>query len=132
MKNIRHSCLCVNNLESEDFFYRKVLGLHYVDSNREEGDYIKSLLGLDSLTWVKLTTDNGDILELYWLPTTNTDSFNHIAFTVDNIQYIRNKLKEFEIKCSEIKIDANKKHKVMFIKDPEGNLLEIVEEINES
>jgi catechol 2,3-dioxygenase-like lactoylglutathione lyase family enzyme len=130
MKNIRHTCLCVNNLEKADFFYRKVLGLHYVNSDVEEGDFIKSLLGLDSLTWVKLATDNGDLLELYWYPQKTNNSFNHIAFTVDNIQYIRNKLKEFEIKCSEIKLDKNGKHKVMFIRDYEQNFLEIVEEIN--
>ena len=129
IKNIRHSCLCVSNLEKADYFYRKVLGLHYVNSEVEEGDFIQSLLGLDSLTWVKLATDNGDILELYWLPQKTNDSFNHIAFTVDNVQYMRNKLIEFEISCSEIKLDKNRTHKLMFCRDPEKNMLEIVEEI---
>ena len=67
-KNIRHTGICVSNLEQADFFYRNLLGLYYVDSKRESGDYIKSLLRLESLTWVKLKTDNGDLLELYWLP----------------------------------------------------------------
>ncbi len=132
IKNIRHSCLCVSNLQKADYFYRKVLGLHYVNSEEERGEFIKSLLGLDSLTWVKLATDSGDILELYWLPQKKEFSYNHIAFTVENIQYMRNKLKEFEIECSEIQTDKSNKHKVMFIKDNEGNLLEIVEEVYES
>lgn len=131
MKNIRHNALCVDSLEKADFFYRNLLGLKYVDSKRETGEYIKSLLGLDSLTWVKLATDSNDILELYWLPNKNNKSFNHIAFTVDNITRLRNKLIEYEITCSDIKIDDSKKHKVMFVRDPDLNLLEIVEEINE-
>ena len=130
IKNIRHSCLCVNNLEKADYFYRKVLGLHYVNSEVEEGDFIKSLLGLDSLTWVKLATDSGDILELYWLPQKTNDSFNHIAFTVENVQYMRNKLREFEIDCSEIKLDKSGTHKVMFCRDPEKNMLEMCEPVN--
>jgi len=131
-KNIRHSAICVNNLEKANFFYQKLLGLKYDSTGREEGDYIESLLGLKVLTWVKLRTDNGDMLELYWMPNNSTESFNHIAFTVDNVQYIRNKLVEYEIVCSPIKTDKTKTHKVMFCKDYDKNMCEIVEELNES
>jgi catechol 2,3-dioxygenase-like lactoylglutathione lyase family enzyme len=131
MKDIRHSGICCDDLEKANFFYQKLLGLKYMSTGRESGEFIEDLLGLESLTWVKLATDNGDLLELYWLPNKNTQAYNHVAFTVDNLTRIRNKLVEYEIRCSEIKIDASKKHKVMFLKDPDNNLLELVENIYE-
>jgi hypothetical protein len=66
------------------------------------------------------------------LPNNSSESFNHIAFTVDNIQYIRNKFIEYEIACSPIEIDKTKTHKVMFVRDLDKNLLEIVEELDKS
>jgi len=131
MKAIRHVGITVDNLELADFFYRQLLGLKYINSNTEVGDYIKTLLGLKCLTWVKLQTDNGDILELYWLPQKNQPSFNHIAFTVEDVESLKTKLMSYDIKCSDITIDKDKLHKVMFVRDYDENLIECVEEINE-
>ena len=132
MLDIRHSGICVNDLQKGGFFYQNLLGLKYVATGKETGEYIEDLLGLESLTWIKLQTKNGDLLELYWLPNENpTTAYNHVAFTVDNIQRVRNKLVEYEIRCSDIKLDFNKTHKVMFCKDYDNNLIEIVENINE-
>jgi catechol 2,3-dioxygenase-like lactoylglutathione lyase family enzyme len=129
MLDIRHTGICCDDLEKANLFYQKLLGLTYVASDRESGDFIKSLLGLDSLTWIKLATKSGQLLELYWLPNRNNNSFNHIAFTVENLIRIRNKLVEYEIKCSEIKTSKSNKHKVMFCRDYDNNLIELVENI---
>ena len=129
MKDIRHMGICVDNLERGNFFYQNLLGLKYICSAREESEFIQDLLGLETLTWVKLATDNGDLLELYWLPNKCVDSLNHVSFTVDNLLRIRNKLIEYEIKCSPIKLTKSGLHKVMFCRDWDGNLLELVEEI---
>lgn len=129
MLNIRHSGIVVKNLEKALEFYIGILGLKYVNSNEEKGNYIGSLLGLDSLIWIKLKTDNGDLLELYCMAHYKKGEYQHVAFTVDNIAKMRRKLIKKDILCSPIKIDKQKKHKVLFCKDYENNLLEIVEEL---
>lgn len=131
MIDIRHVGVCCSNLEHSTFFYEKILDLKYHSSGREEGEFIQTLLGLDSLVWVKLSTDSGDLLELYWMDNGEEQRFNHVAFTVKNVQYLRNKLVEFEIPCSEIRINKKNTAKIMFTKDPDNNLLELVENINE-
>jgi catechol 2,3-dioxygenase-like lactoylglutathione lyase family enzyme len=129
MLNIRHCGITVDDLEKADFFYRELLGLKYINSKTETDIYIKTLLGLQSLTWVKLKADNGDVLELYWLPQKNEPSFNHVAFTVKNVVSLKNKLEANNIKCSEIQVDKDVEHRIMFCRDYDENLIELVEEI---
>lgn len=131
MKDIRHVGICVDDLEDADLFYRQLLGLKFLDSKTETDEYIRSLLGIKCLTWVKLQADNGDILELYWLPQDNKASFNHVAFTVEDIHTLETKLLRYGIRCSTIKTDKEKKHLVMFVRDFDQNLVELVENIHE-
>ena len=54
----------------------------------------------------------------------------HIALTVDNLDEIYIQLKKLDIKFNhEPQLSPNGKLKVAFCQDPEGNYLELIEEI---
>lgn len=133
MKNVRHSGIVIHNIEKALYFYCKLLGLKEVIRETLSGNYIKTLLSFKTLTYLKLATDNGDLIELYYFPSNNGcikfGTYNHIAFTVKDLDKTYKKLKKEKIHfCSEPILDPTKTHKVVFCEDPSGNLIELVEE----
>jgi catechol 2,3-dioxygenase-like lactoylglutathione lyase family enzyme len=59
-----------------------------------------------------------------------TTGLTHIALTVDNLDELTEKMSNLGYKAiSEVKISPNKKVKVVFVRGPEGIMLELVEEI---
>lgn len=127
--NIRHCGISVRNLKKSYTLYKDILRLKYISSNFEQDEYIQDLLNLKELIWVKLSTQNGSIIELYWIPTSNYKTYNHIAFTVDNINKLRFDLIGIDLECSPIKTNKEGTCKVMMVRDFDQNLLEMVEEI---
>ena len=140
IKAVRHTGVVVRDLEKSTEFY---CALGFVEDNRaiEEGDFIDTVVGLQNtkLEWVKLKAPDGYLLELlqyYSHPEqkeitkqkSNQLGCSHLAFSVDDIDSICEKIEE--IGGSIVNLPAltnNKKVKVAYCYDNEGNLIEIVE-----
>jgi catechol 2,3-dioxygenase-like lactoylglutathione lyase family enzyme len=102
------------------------------------GDYPSTLLGVDNvyLKYTKLQFgDDKTLLELIQFKTPKLKpkmSMAHIAFTVENINNLVAKLFEEGISTISIPLHAPENNvKVCFILDPDGNRIELVEELNE-
>ena len=109
---------------------------------KEESPYIDELLAINdpALTTVKLIDSKGFIIELLkfdnyqveksWIGDLKTTGLTHIALTVDNLNELLVNLKQHNYQpFSEIKISPNKKVQVVFVKGPEGIILELVQEL---
>jgi catechol 2,3-dioxygenase-like lactoylglutathione lyase family enzyme len=140
IKAVRHTGIVVRDLDkSVEFYY----ALGFVKDNQavEEGVFIDVVVGLQNtkLEWVKLKAPDGYLLELlqyYSHPKnqaiskqeSNQLGYSHIAFTVDNIDAVCEKIKK--IGGSIVNSPAltnDKKVRVVYCHDNEGNLMEIVE-----
>ena len=92
------------------------------------------------LTTVKLIDSKGFIIELLkfenyqvgnsWSGDLKTTGLTHIALTVDNLDELVEILRKLDYQTlSEIKTSPNKKVKVVFVRGPEGIMLELVQEL---
>jgi catechol 2,3-dioxygenase-like lactoylglutathione lyase family enzyme len=140
IKAVRHTGVVVRDLEKSTEFY---CALGFVEDNHaiEEGDFIDTVVGLQNakLEWVKLKAPDGYLLELLQYHShpeqkeiakqkSNQLGCSHLAFSVDDIDFICEKIEE--IGGSIVNLPAltnDKKVKVAYCYDNEGNLMEIVE-----
>lgn len=142
--NTRHFGIVVQDIEKSIKFYEG-LGMTLQNRMVEEGPYIDKLVGLENvkLEWAKLKIRDNSVLELLKYhnnPDINNNSnkvqnsnklgCSHIAFTVlninDTISYISSSGGNINKK---VQISPDKKVKVAYCYDIEGNLLEIVQEL---
>jgi catechol 2,3-dioxygenase-like lactoylglutathione lyase family enzyme len=142
IKSIRHTGIVVRDLERASNFYRAI---GFIDSNKaiEEGNFIDQVTGLKhtKLEWVKLEAPDGCLLELLHYHShleskevTNQKSnklgCSHLAFTVDDIKSACDKIRKAGGTVASLPATApNGKAKVVYCHDPEGVLMEIVEEL---
>lgn len=132
----------VNDLEKTRDFWINTLGFKLHIEAKEESPYIDELLAIKdpSLTTVKLIDSKGFIIELlkfrnykvenFWSGDLKTTGLTHIALTVDNLDELVEILRKLDYQTlSEIKTSPNKKVKVVFVKGPEGIMLELVQEL---
>lgn len=140
--NVRHAGIVVNNIKSQIKFYES-LGFEKISSDTENGIFIEQVTGIEGVTleWIKMKSPDGFVLELLQYLShslefkknnapSNKLGCSHIAFTVNNIEQA----------CLHIKtsggtlvnnpaISPNGMVKVAYCHDPEGVLMEIVEEL---
>ena len=141
IKNIRHTGIVVSNLDKALYFYRDILGLKIRREMIESGKYIDNLSALKGVRvkTIKMSADDGNLIELLYYESHPRKSINrdicdigysHIAFTVENLdsEYKRLKEKGIKFNCAP-QISPDGKAKVVFCRDPEGNLIELVEEL---
>lgn len=141
IKNIRHNGIVVSDLDKALYFYRDILGLKTKREMIESGKYIDNLSALKGVRvkTIKMSADDGNLIELLYYeshPRKPIDrdicdtGYSHIAFTVENLDYEYERLKEKGTKfnCTP-QISADGKVKVVFCRDPAGNLIELVEEL---
>lgn len=145
VKNLRHIGLVVRDIKRSLDFYQNFLGLTIARQDTETGDFISRLVGINDVTieWVKLDIPGGGLLELIQhhshpdLKTacettpcpTNRLGCSHPAFTVVNLQVLYERLINGNCQClSEPLHSPDGKVKVLFAYDPDGILLELVEE----
>lgn len=141
MKALRHIGIVVNDLEKTLYFYRDILGLKIRREMVEAGKYIDNLSDLKGVKveTIKMSADDGNLIELLYYeshPRKSIDrdicdmGYSHISFTVGNLDYEYERLKRIGIKfnCAP-QISPDGKAKVVFCRDPEGNLIELVEEL---
>lgn len=141
MACIRHTGIYVRNLDKMKEFYCGVFGLKEIFHGTEEGNYINTLLNAEniSLELYKLMDSNGGILELLEkkgeiIPAAEKTIYDtgcmHLAITVKDADEIYHRLRGMNIHllsspCTSI----DGKAKVCFCQDPEGNFLELVEQL---
>lgn len=119
---ILHTCLNVSDLDRSIDFYTKNLGLvlgnrHKVQQNNAEIAFMRD--------------DTGNAIELtYWAgkKISEGDNFDHIAFETGDVSSAVKTLKGngVTIAMEPFSLQGSKS-KIAFIKDPDGNWLELVE-----
>lgn len=146
IKNIRHAAIVVSDLEKSRHFYETFFGFTLVKEDVEEGSFIEKVVGLTNvrLHWVKLKTPNGVLIELlkYISPESpginhkrenqlaNQLGHSHLAFTVGEMNKFVRLFKELGgTVVNDPAMNPEKTALVCYVHDPEGNILEIVEEI---
>ncbi len=136
----RHVGIVVKDLAKTTDFWANLIGFKLHIDAIEQSPYIDELLGIPNpgLRTVKLIDENGFIIELLefanypakhnWEGSLATTGLTHIALTVKDLESLTTKLKENNYKfISEIKKSPNGAVKVVFVKGPEGLMLELVE-----
>ena len=138
----RHVGIVVKDLAKTKDFWINLIGFKLHIDAKEISPYIDELLGITNpeLRTVKLIDENGFIIELLefanypakdnWEGNLATTGLTHIALTVSDLDSLTSKLKENDYKfISEIKNSPDGAVKVVFIKGPEGLMLELVEQL---
>lgn len=120
---VLHTCLNVMDMNRSIDFYSKQMGLKFV--NRRE---IKQ----NNAEIAFLTDDAGGAIELtHWRDKktlTEGDNFDHIAFEVQDVEGTVNKLRaDGVIIAMEPYSLQGSSNKLAFIKDPDGNWLELIQ-----
>jgi len=138
----RHTGIVVQDMEKSLRFWRDIMGLKVQVDFREKGEFIDTvqhLKGVD-LRMIKLAAPDGTLIELLKddahptpVPTRNDlcdCGIRHIAFTVADVDQSWKTLKDYggEV-LSPPTVSPDKKARLFFTRDPEGNLLEIVQMI---
>lgn len=147
LKGIRHTGLVVRDIEKSLQFYEKLLGFKVVLRETEKGPYIDKLVNIENaeLEWVKLGAPGNPVLvELieYKYPSDKKGEVicnnpsdklgcSHIAITVSNISQIYELLCSEGVHCNHApQLSPDQKVKVIYCHDPDGIIVEIVEELN--
>jgi catechol 2,3-dioxygenase-like lactoylglutathione lyase family enzyme len=136
----RHVGIVVKDMAKTTDFWTNLIGFKLHIDAIEQSPYIDELLGIPNpgLRTVKLIDENGFVIELLdfanypakdnWEGNLAATGLTHIALTVDDLESLSTKLKENNYKfISEIKKSPNGAVKVVFVKGPEGLMLELVE-----
>ncbi len=137
---IRHVGIVVKDWDTCYHFYTQ-FGFEAVKFTGEGGAFIDNVLGMDGveIKTVKLSDSQGCILELIYFVSPKSQQgerrisdtgISHIALNVDSVsdEYIR--LSSLGIGLlSTPQLSNDGRVKVMFCRDPEGNILELVEEV---
>ena len=140
----RHTALVVKDLDVSRAFYCDFLGLETLSFATEQGKYIETLVGLSGATlrWVKIKVPGGHLVELieYLNPRCtilpeelgrpNRPGFSHLAFTVVDIDMLHANMVSAGYKCNwPPQLSPDGRVKVMYAHDPDGNILEMVQEV---
>ena len=139
VKNFRHTCIIVGNLERSLRFYRDILGLSVSKILTVEGKELQELFNLKKakLTYAKLYTQgqsrrNPPVFELhYWHipPRRPKRDFSHISFTVDDLNREYKRLKKAGVRfISGPKKVTYSQSRICFAYDPDRHLIEFIED----
>jgi catechol 2,3-dioxygenase-like lactoylglutathione lyase family enzyme len=140
MTSIRHIGLVVSDLDRAINFYSYVFGFKLIERREESGQYIETLVGLSDvcIEWAKLSDSMGLLLELVCYhshpdipltPPVQRHGISHIAFTVPDINNSVELLIASGGTAGTIQQNTGKTVKVVYARDPEGILLELVENL---
>lgn len=138
---VRHIGIFVDNLEQMKSFYMNCFDLKEKAHVNEGGNYLETFLGVKGIALenYKLQDPNGLIVELlktdeeygeHHFPQVCHKGCLHLAMTVQNVNEIYSRLKTHGgDPIAEPIVSPDGNAKVCFGRDPEGNYLELVEEL---
>ncbi len=143
IRNTRHTGLVVRDLERSVVFYQ-ALGLKVWKREVETGPFIEAVVGIANvkLEWAKLRAPDGSLVELLQYHShpcsqpvspaaSNHLGCSHIAFTVSNLAAACALVTRRGGSTVNPPADApNGSVRVAYCHDPDGILLELVEEVN--
>ncbi len=141
IRNTRHTGLVIRDMERSLAFYL-TLGLTLWKRETESGTFIDIVVGIPrvELEWAKLQAPDGSLVELLQYhshpdtrPLENTPSnrlgCSHIAFTVDDLAATCQQVAQLGGAVVNPPADSpNGKVRVAYCHDPDGILMELVEE----
>jgi catechol 2,3-dioxygenase-like lactoylglutathione lyase family enzyme len=141
---VRHVGITITDLEKSIWFYEEILGFKTVKEMDESGDHIDKFSGLDSVDvrTVKMKGSDGSMIELLHYrshPEVNTSNLkekinkigcSHFALTVPDLGQLYDKLIDNScfVMC-EPQPSPDGKVMLTFCRDPDGSLIELVEEL---
>ena len=138
----RHVGVVVKDLAKAIDFWINLIGFKLHVDAKEVSPFIDELLGMKNpeLRTVKLIDENSFILELLefgnypgkdnWEGNFASTGLTHIALTVDSLDFLTTKLKQSNYEfVSNILNSPNGLVNVVFVRGPEGLMLELVEEL---
>ena len=121
-----HSMIRVRNLEKALDFYTRLLGLKLTEERRLDDCTLYFLTDEESGVQVELTYNDETPEEGY----VNGNAFGHFAFYCDNLDEFTNKVTSMGYEYLYEPFDLNGKgSKIAFIKDPDGNEIELIEKV---
>lgn len=121
-----HSMIRVRNLEKALDFYTRLLGLKLTEERRLDDCTLYFLTDEESGVQVELTYNDETPEEGY----VNGNAFGHFAFYCDNLDEFTNKVTALGYEYLYEPFDLNGKgSKIAFIKDPDGNEIELIEKV---
>jgi len=136
----RHTGIVVQDMEKNLHFWRDIMGLNVVADFWEQGEFIDTVQHLTgvNLHMIKLAAPDGTLIELLKdeaHPTPSPDrnqlcdrGIRHMAFTVADVQAAWDILVRAGCEMLSDPVSSpDGKARLFFVRDPEGNLLEIVE-----
>ena len=143
ISSIRHSAFVVSNLEESLKFYRDTLDLELYRRETEKGEFIENLTGIKGveLEWAKLIIPKGGLIELlqyhshpdaHSVPESPSNKIgaSHVALTIDDLSLLYSKLIKNGYTCkSEPLIAPGGKAKILYCHDPDGAILELIEDL---
>ena len=136
MNKIRHFCFIITDINKSVKFYKQ-FGFTVHKRRRIKGSYISALWGREEgdmdLTYIKMRIDEEptmlELIQFHNPKVPYTFNQSHISLTVDNLLNLYNSLSRQGVSflCPPISASDNNVS-VCFCKDPNGNLIELVEE----
>lgn len=124
-KYIHHVAIICSDYEKSKKFYVDTLGFEVIrEVYREERDSYKLDLKVGN-SQIELFSFKNSPKRLSY---PEACGLRHLAFAVDNIELVINKLKEKGIELEPVRIDEFTNKKFTFFNDPDGLPLEIYEE----
>ena len=123
---ILHAMIRVKNIDESMKFYTKLLGLHKTHEIKLE-DSILHFLKDDSADFEIELTENFDLPQNGY---ENGNAFGHFAFETNNMDSFDKKMKELGYEYLwEPFVMEEAQSKIAFVKDPDGNEIEIIEKL---
>ena len=141
---VRHVGITVSDLDKSLAFYRDLLGFHIVKEMDESGKHIDNFSGLQDIDvrTVKMSANDGSMIELLYYRShieTNEENLiknitkvgcSHFALTVRDLPSLYSKmLKEKVAVICEPQYSPDGNVRLTFCRDPDGTLIELVEEL---
>jgi catechol-2,3-dioxygenase len=147
VSRIRHVGFVVSNIENSLLFYNQTLGLKIYKRAIENDAFISQLTGIKNvkLEWIKLIIPEGGLIELLQyhshpskelltqtvISMSNKIGCSHVALTVKNLDDLYKKIisNGYSTKSKPL-IAPGGKAKILYCHDPDGSILELIEDLN--